>query len=140
MLAHIKQLARHEDDRGYLTEIFRHGQDVFGFGQIYLTTCASGVVKAWHRHEHQTDRWFCVAGAAKVGVHDGIGGETHILSADNPKLLTIPRYYWHGFTPCWGFASATILNIPSKVYDPECPDETRLPFDALDFNWRVENR
>jgi len=140
MLATVRKLTAHLDERGRLTEIFRATDDAHGFGQAYVTTCAAGVVKAWHRHRLQWDRWFCVAGAAKVGIHDGINSQTVILAADTPQLLIIPAGLYHGFTPCHGFREAAILNLPSREYDSANPDEERIgPLD-LPFHWDVESR
>jgi dTDP-4-dehydrorhamnose 3,5-epimerase len=140
MLATVRKLTAHLDERGRLTEIFRASDDPRGFGQAYVTTCAAGVIKAWHRHRLQWDRWFCVAGAAKVGIHDGINSQTVILAADHPQLLIIPAGLYHGFTPCHGHREAAILNLPSREYDPANPDEERIgPLD-LPFQWDVESR
>ena len=79
MLAQLKPLTAHLDERGKLTEIHRASDDPHGYGQAYITTAAAGVVKAWHRHQRQWDRWYCVAGAAKVGIHDGTKSQTVIL-------------------------------------------------------------
>jgi dTDP-4-dehydrorhamnose 3,5-epimerase len=140
MLAEVRRLTAHLDERGRLTEIFRASDDAHGFGQCYITTCAAGVVKAWHRHRLQWDRWFCVAGAAKVGIHDGSNSQTVILTADQPQLLIIPAGLFHGFTPCHGHREASILNLPSREYDPANPDEERIgPLD-LPFRWDAESR
>lgn len=135
MLATIRNLTTHADERGRLTEIYRLSDDVRGFGQAYVTSCAAGVIKAWHRHQRQWDRWYCVAGAAKVGIHDGTTSQTVILSTDRPQLLIIPAGLWHGFTPCWGHREAVILNLPSREYDPAAPDEERRDPWSLKFRW-----
>lgn len=140
MLATLRHLTAHLDERGRLTEIFRASDDAHGFGQCYITTCAAGVVKAWHRHRLQVDRWYCVAGAAKVGIHDGARSQTVILAVDQPQLLIIPAGLYHGFTPCHGHREAAILNLPSREYNAAAPDEERLPPDALPFAWDVVSR
>jgi dTDP-4-dehydrorhamnose 3,5-epimerase-like enzyme len=142
MLAEIRPLTAHLDERGRLTEIFRASDDAHGFGQAYITTAAAGVVKAWHRHKLQVDRWYCVAGAAKVGIWDNEKrqGETVILSADHPQLLIIPAGLFHGFTPCHGHREAAILNLPSREYDPANPDEERQGPLAFPLRWAVESR
>jgi dTDP-4-dehydrorhamnose 3,5-epimerase-like enzyme len=142
MLATLRPLTAHLDERGRLTEIFRASDDAHGFGQCYITTCAAGVVKAWHRHRLQVDRWYCVAGAAKVGIWDAdaMRGETVILTADTPQLLIIPAGLFHGFTPCHGHGEAAILNIPSRQYDAANPDEERRGPWAFPFRWTVESR
>jgi dTDP-4-dehydrorhamnose 3,5-epimerase-like enzyme len=142
MLATVRKLTAHLDERGRLTEIFRAKDDQHGFGQCYITTCAAGVVKAWHRHQLQIDRWYCVSGAAKVGIWDAEAkrGQTVILAADAPQLLIIPAGLYHGFTPCHGHREAAILNLPSREYDPANPDEQRVGPLAFPFRWAVESR
>lgn len=142
MLAEIRPLTAHLDERGRLTEIFRASDDAHGFGQAYITTTSAGVVKAWHRHKLQVDRWYCVAGAAKVGIWDAeaMRGQTFILSADTPQLLTIPAGLFHGFTPCHGHREAAILNLPSREYDAANPDEERRGPLAFPFCWDVQSR
>lgn len=142
MLAEIRPLTAHLDERGRLTEIFRATDDAHGFGQAYITTASAGVIKAWHRHREQWDRWYCVSGAAKVGLwdNDNRQGETVILSADHPQLLIIPAGLFHGFTPCHGHREAAILNLPSREYDPANPDEERVGPLAFPFRWAVDSR
>jgi dTDP-4-dehydrorhamnose 3,5-epimerase-like enzyme len=88
------------------------------------------------------DRWYCVAGAAKVGIWDAeaMSGQTIILSADTPQLLTIPAGLFHGFTPCHGHREAVILNLPNREYDAVNPDEDRRGAFAFPFWWDVESR
>jgi dTDP-4-dehydrorhamnose 3,5-epimerase-like enzyme len=142
MLAEVRKLTAHLDERGRLTEIFRATDDEHGFGQCYITTCAAGVVKAWHRHRLQVDRWYCVAGAAKVGIWDDERrqGETIVLAADHPQLLIIPAGLFHGFTPCHGHREAAILNLPSRQYDEADPDEDRREPECFPFQWDVQSR
>jgi dTDP-4-dehydrorhamnose 3,5-epimerase len=142
MLAEIKQLKVNIDDRGCLTEIFRLTDDHHGFGQAYITTCIQGVIKAWHRHKKQVDRWCCISGAARLGLYNSETNQnqTVILTANCPLLVTIPAKIWHGFTPAWGYREAIILNIPSDPYNVENPDEDRVgPFE-FNYNWNPESR
>ena len=142
MLSELRPLTARLDERGRLTEIYRATDDEHGFGQAYLTTASAGVIKAWHRHRLQWDRWYCVAGAAKVGLFDAATGEsqTVILAADHPQILTIPPGIYHGFTPCHCHREAAILNMPSRPYDPANPDEERVGPYALPFHWEVASR
>jgi len=139
MLAMLHPLTRIKDERGALTEIWRMSSDPFGFGQAYITTCKNGVVKAWHRHERQWDRWFCVRGTVLVGVTDGVVSKRIILSEDNPQLLVIPAGVWHGFTPSNNCEEAAILNLPNTEYHYVAPDEQRCKLDAFQFDWSTSN-
>jgi dTDP-4-dehydrorhamnose 3,5-epimerase-like enzyme len=142
MLAEVKQLKVNIDDRGCLTEIFRLTDDSYGFGQAYITTCTQGVIKAWHRHKEQVDRWYCVNGAARLGLYNSETGQsqTVILTAAYPLLVTIPAGIWHGFTPAWGFRETAILNIISKPYNLEHPDEDRVGPYKFNYSWNPESR
>ncbi len=51
------------DERGRLMEILRQDDSFFlKFGQVYMTTTYPEVVKAWHKHEKQTDNVVCIQG------------------------------------------------------------------------------
>jgi dTDP-4-dehydrorhamnose 3,5-epimerase len=142
MLAQIKQLKVNIDERGCLTEIFRLTDDPYGFGQAYITTCTQGVIKAWHRHQKQIDRWYCVNGVARLGLYNSETKEsqTIILSPQLPTMVTIPVGIWHGFTPAWGHREAAILNMPSTPYDINNPDEERVGPYEFDYSWNPESR
>jgi dTDP-4-dehydrorhamnose 3,5-epimerase-like enzyme len=142
MLAEIKQLKINIDDRGCLTEIFRLTDDHHGFGQTYITTCTQGVIKAWHRHSKQIDRWYCVSGAARLGLYNSETNQsqTIILSSSVPILVTIPAGVWHGFTPAWGYREVAILNIVSKPYNIDNPDEDRVGPYEFDYSWNAESK
>jgi dTDP-4-dehydrorhamnose 3,5-epimerase len=139
------------DDRGFLMEILRCDDEHFiRFGQAYITTCdpqAGGpVVKAWHRHRLQHDRFCAIRGKAKVGLYDNREGsptkgeaQAVILGDGNDFLVQIPPNVWHGFMPL-GLEPAWILNLPTEPYNRDDPDEERAPWDAFPFAWEVESR
>ncbi|MGD9817888.1 MAG: dTDP-4-dehydrorhamnose 3,5-epimerase family protein, partial [Desulfomonilaceae bacterium] len=59
------------DERGRLMEIMRRDDAFFtGFGQVYVSTIYPGVVKAWHYHNRQDDRFTCVRGMVKAVMYD----------------------------------------------------------------------
>ena len=65
-------------------------------GQINISYVNStNHVVAWHKHQIQTDYWFCVKGSFKVGLaypqEDGsYDVKWEYISDKNPKVLTIP--------------------------------------------------
>jgi len=143
----VKKLARHVDDRGYVMEILRDDDEHFlGFGQVYVSACFPGVIKAWHCHEHQTDNFCVIQGNAKVGLYDDrpdspTNGEAQAIVAGelSPLLIQIPPLVWHGFMPV-GSETAVVVNVPTRHYDRDEPDELRR--DLLDpeipFTWQTE--
>jgi dTDP-4-dehydrorhamnose 3,5-epimerase len=144
----IKRLPRIIDERGWLAVILRDDdEDFIKFGQVYLTTCNPGVVKAWHAHRKQCDNFCVLRGTAKVGLYDDregsptFGQTQAVIMCDlEPALLQIPPMVWHGFTPVSN-ETVYLLNIPTEHYDAENPDEMRRdPFDPeIPFDWTARS-
>lgn len=143
-----KLLTVRPDERGTLMEILRRDEEIFeDFGQVYVTSCYPGVVKAWHYHKEQTDHFVCLRGTAKVVLFDdrpdsptnGSINEFY-LGLANPILLKIPMNVYHGFTGV-GTDEAMILNIPTMPYRPDAPDEYRLAWNdpSIPYDWAVKN-
>lgn len=140
----IKNLRRVVDDRGYILEILRDDDDLFiRFGQVYISACFPGIVKAWHCHEKQWDNFCVVRGNAKIGLYDDredspTRGQTMslVIGELNPVLVQIPPLVWHGMMAVGG-EIALLLNIPTQHYDHDNPDELRRPpFDPdIPFQW-----
>jgi dTDP-4-dehydrorhamnose 3,5-epimerase len=145
----VKKLTRHVDDRGYVMEILRDDDELFvKFGQVYVSTCYPGVVKAWHAHQRQTDNFCVINGHAKIGLYDGRKHsptygqtQTFVLGDMNPLLVQIPPLVWHGQMAV-GPETSILLNIPTEHYDRDQPDELRA--DAFDndfgYDWTVKSR
>jgi dTDP-4-dehydrorhamnose 3,5-epimerase len=145
----LKDLRVLPDDRGMLMEMWRSDDPDFQrFGQCYITWVNPGVVKAWHYHRKQTDHFVCVAGMAKVALHDAregspTEGETNdfVIGWQRQRLLIIPPGVYHGFTAV-GPEPAGIINIPTELYCYDDPDEFRLPYDdpSIPYDWGVKSR
>jgi len=140
----VHGLKVNRDPRGTLTELLREDwPDVFGesmpFKQVYTSTTAPGVARdidKWHVHQHQTDRFYCVAGRIVVAIADPredspTRGAVMLVElaaqadAPAPMLVTIPPRTLHGFVVT-SEGPATLLNFPNRLYDPS--DEGRFPF------------
>jgi dTDP-4-dehydrorhamnose 3,5-epimerase-like enzyme len=140
----IRPLTTNRDPRGTLTELLRSDwPDIFGegmpFAQVYTSTTAPGVARdidRWHVHQHQTDRFYCLAGRIVVAIADPretspSRGKIMLVElaaqADGPAplLVTIPPQTLHGFVVT-SEGPATLLNFPNRLYDPS--DEGRLSF------------
>lgn len=133
------------DERGRLMEILRRDDEFFcGFGQVYMTTTYPGVVKAWHKHEKQTDNIACLAGMIKMVLYDGrAGSSTHgeinqfYLGVHNPMLIQVPAGVYHGWM-CVSEEEALVVNIPTEPYNPTNPDEQRLDphQNNIPYDWK----
>ena len=136
-----------KDERGRLMEILRCNDEIFkGFGQVYVTVVNPGYVKGWHYHRLQDDSFIPLVGCVRVGLYDGREGSPtrgavaeHILSADQPCVLQIPRGVVHGFE-CVGETEAMVLNVPNMPYNHQQPDELRIhPFENdIPFKWNAK--
>ena len=142
----IKQLQRHADERGCLTEILRRDDEIFAeFGQIYATVNYPQVVRAWHYHKKQDDFFAVVKGMAKAVLYDAREGSPtkgevneFFLGEQNMILLRIPVGVYHGYKTV-GDETAILLNLPTRTYDPSDPDEYRLPWDSpeVPYDWAI---
>ncbi|MBE3599395.1 MAG: dTDP-4-dehydrorhamnose 3,5-epimerase family protein [Limnochordaceae bacterium] len=145
----IKHLVRHCDDRGFFQEILRDDEGLLRrFGQLSMSKTYPGVIKAFHWHERQDDLWFFPAGNAQVVLHDlregsPTKGETNVfyMGEDNPMLLLIPAGVAHGYRTL-GEKPAVIVYVTTESYDPDHPDEKRIPYDdpSIGFDWRTKMR
>ena len=140
----IKKLNIISDDRGRLMEILRMDDEIFkGFGQVYMTTAFPGVVKGWHYHKEQIDNFTCIKGKMLLGLYDAREGSLTFgetmrfeISLEDPVVVQIPPDVFHGFK-CIGEEEAVVINVVTKPYNSDSPDEYRL--DAMDndipFDW-----
>ena len=141
----IKKLKVLPDERGRLMEILRRDDDLFlNFGQVYMTTTYPSVVKAWHKHEKQTDNVACIQGTIKLALYDGREKSPTFKEVDefylgihDPLLIQIPAGVYHGWM-CVSQDEAVVINIPTEPYDYENPDEQRLDPHENDipYDWR----
>jgi dTDP-4-dehydrorhamnose 3,5-epimerase-like enzyme len=126
----------HEDERRrFYGDIFDHWNgDLKGdINVVYLNEC--GPI-AWHRHMQQDDRLFLVSGALRVRMfldHAPKDRTEHILVAihGERKVLTIPRFWWHGYEALVPDTIILQFNGPTKW---DGADEARHPIDD-EFPW-----
>ncbi|MBN1272027.1 MAG: dTDP-4-dehydrorhamnose 3,5-epimerase family protein [Candidatus Aminicenantes bacterium] len=129
----VKKLRVFPDERGRLMEILRKDDALFqDFGQVYMTTTYPGIVKAWHKHEKQTDNVACIQGMIKLALYDPRPDSPtfkkvnqFFIGIHNPLLVQIPPGVYHGWMGI-SEEEAIIVNIPTHVYNYKNPDEQRL--------------
>jgi dTDP-4-dehydrorhamnose 3,5-epimerase len=143
-------LETHCDDRGYLVEIARRGDDpsphgvVQRFGQVFLVgDVARGVIRAFHKHLKAWD-WFTIGhGSAKVVLVDDRDnspsrGEkmTLVIGERNPSLIAVPPDVYHGWMSLED--DTLLIGIASHTYNRADPDEIRVPPDHFGDLWTVK--
>jgi dTDP-4-dehydrorhamnose 3,5-epimerase len=142
-----KKLTVHPDERGRLMEILRHDDEIFsGFGQVYMTTTYSGVVKAWHYHKKQDDFITCVKGMLKLVIYDAREGSPtkgevneFFIGDYNPMMVKVPHRVYHGWK-CISLEEALVINVPTEAYNPKEPDEFRLDAHTKEIPYSWERK
>lgn len=145
----VKKLNIIPDDRGFLTEVLKFGEETFcEIKQTTYTETYPGVIKAFHWHKKQTDIWFMAKGMAQVVLYDlRKESPTHkkinvfYVGEKNYLLISIPPGVAHGYRVL-GNKSIGLFYHASEPYDPGNPDEERIPFDdpEINFNWKTQNQ
>ena len=116
----------HEDDRGSLRELWRSSWADGEVRQVYVTETRPGVVKAWHYHGKQTDRFVVLVGVVRLVLYDGREDsptygeiEEYVLSPDrSPCTVTIPPASIARARP-WGDRGVPIA--PAPAVPPRVP-------------------
>ena len=117
------------NDRGGLLEIQRNDQAIFpGFGQTYVTTTYSGIIKAWYYHHKQIDQLIVLKGSMKLVLYDARSHSptyqqiNEIIIHDHaPELVQFPPGIWHGFQSI-GASELLLLHLNSAAFKEEGPD------------------
>lgn len=145
----IKPLSIFSDDRGYLMEVFKEGDEVAktiaakgaAIKQTTYTLSYPGIIKAFHLHKRQFDIWFFPSGNAQVVLHDlrkdsPTYKQTQVIFAgeQNRMLICIPPFVAHGYKVL-GQTPACLLYHTTEPFDPANPDEERFPWDSKDINF-----
>ena len=124
----IRDLSRHPDSRGWLTELFRSDESPKEFLPVmgYVSSTEPGIVRGPHEHREQTDH-FCFVGPSTFRVYlwdnrkdSPTFGNRIVLEAgaEQPKAMIIPPGVVHaykniGTTPGWAF------NLSNRLYAGE---------------------
>lgn len=123
-----KPLKKVVNERGGLLEIQRNDDNIYpGFGQVYTTLTFPGVIKAWYRHQNQTDQLIVLSGEMKLVLFDAQNNiNEFILTTAEPMLVKIPPQIWHGFQSI-GKEHLLTLHLNDTPHDFNAPDEERIP-------------
>src|SRR5262249_10252447 len=120
---------------GHLTEVFRADWGLWGVPivQINLSFTVSGKIRGWGLYRFTIDRLFAAAGSLLIVCYDArrssstFGRVNEFMFGDkNPGLVIIPPGVYHGWQNI-GDNDATIVSMPSQLYDHDGPDRWELP-------------
>ena len=146
----------HEDDRAQrLQDVYQVGMKDSQINISYVNSTEHCV--GWHYHTKQTEYWFVVKGALKVGLVKSdvqideeknkkdvvsgkvVGVEFEYLSDKNLQVLEIPPYVYHGYR---ALIPGTILMyyINEKYEKVSKYDDERVPIGYFGEDWGTPNK
>ena len=121
----VRDLRKFKDDRGWLTELFRHDElaEEFHPTMAYISSTAPGVTRGPHEHVDQADL-FCFIGPSnfEIRMWDNRADSktfnhvlTLVVGEDNPKSLLVPRGVVHAYQNV-GSVEGIVINCPNRLY------------------------
>ena len=119
----IKKLNKHNDERGWLSEIWREDEDGYSPTMGYVSVTKPGVVRGPHEHKFQSDCFvFFGPGTFELYLWDrredsNTKGE-HMkieVGENNPAMVIVPPGVVHGYKAI-GDTPAYCINLPDKLY------------------------
>ncbi len=121
----VRDLRKFVDDRGWLSELFRHDEldEEFYPTMAYVSSTEPGVQRGPHEHVDQADL-FCFIGPSnfKLRMWDNReGSETYwnvmtlYVGADNPKSVIVPKGVVHAYRNV-GSEKGIVINCPNRLY------------------------
>jgi len=121
----VRDLRRFNDDRGWLTELFRHDELAAEFfpTMAYTSATRPGVKRGPHEHVDQADL-FCFLGPSnfKMRMWDNRPDSktfnhvmTLIVGADDPKSVLVPKGVVHAYQNI-GDVDGIVINCPNQLY------------------------
>jgi len=129
----FEEIQYHEDDRAQrVLNIF---DSINGQCNISHVNSTKHVV-AWHKHDIQTDYWYCIKGSFKVGLCSGGDIKWEYLSDKNPRVLKIPPGIYHGYKALE--PNSALLYYLTEKYNPK--DEIKAAVGSFGESWETENK
>ena len=133
----IYALEKYYDDRGWLSELFRHDELKEEFFPVmsYISFTRPGVQRGPHEHIEQADL-FCFIGPSTFELRMWDNRETsetfnHVMTLvvgeNKPQAIIIPRGVVHGYKNV-GPVDGMVINCPNRLYMGE---EKLEPIDEI---------
>jgi len=119
----IKKLQKFEDERGWLTEIWREDESGYKPVMSYISQTKPGVVRGPHEHKFQSD-CFVFIGPGNFELHlwdnreDSPSKNEHLkikAGEEDPTMIIVPPGVVHGYK-CVSSVPGWCINLPNKLY------------------------
>jgi dTDP-4-dehydrorhamnose 3,5-epimerase len=121
-------LTKHEDERGWFTELARASGLPKPFRQANLAWSKQGVIRGLHYHERgQDDLFVCLSGMVRVVVLDLQTDEvfSEDIGDSNPVAIYVPGRRAHGYE---ALTDALFCYLVTEEYASADPDEQGIPW------------
>jgi len=121
----IRKLAKAQDSRGWLAELFRNDEldGEFIPTMAYISSTKPGVTRGPHEHREQADL-FCFIGPSSFKLRLWDNREesetfrcvtTIVVGQENPSAVLVPAGVVHAYQNI-GDAEGIVINCPNKLY------------------------
>ena len=121
----IRKLARAEDSRGWLAELFRRDEleGEFFPTMAYISSTNPGVTRGPHEHREQADL-FCFIGPSNFKLRMWDNREdsetfqcvtTIVVGQENPSAVLVPAGVVHAYQNI-GETDGIVINCPNRLY------------------------
>lgn len=136
----IKSLTKNNDERGWLTEIYRQDDLNFKPAMSYVSLTNSGIARGPHEHVYQSDCFvFLGPGTFRLYLWDRRAdsptqGESLKIEVgeENPSLVIVPPGVVHGYK-CISKIPALSINLPDRLYRGEGKKE-----EIDEIRWEID--
>jgi dTDP-4-dehydrorhamnose 3,5-epimerase len=120
----IKDLKFYNDERGWLTELFRHDEIDKSVYPVmsYISMTLPGVQRGPHAHKEQTDYFVFLSSTFKLVLWDSredsptyMNRKVLFTGKDDPKCVIVPPGVVHAYKNI-GTEKGLVLNFPNRLY------------------------
>jgi dTDP-4-dehydrorhamnose 3,5-epimerase len=129
----VRPLSKHEDKRGWLTEIFRHDEleEEFYPAMGYVSLTEPGLTRGPHEHESQADLFIFIGPSTfELRLWDNREDSetywnvmTFRAGEQEPKAVIVPKGVVHAYRNVGGLPGL-VINCPNRLYKGEGGHET----------------
>ena len=122
----VRSLSKHEDERGWLCELYRSDEWDHRVAMCYASWTLSGMARGPHEHVYQSDCFaFLGPGTFRLYLWDARQeSETHRrrmrmdVGEDNPVAILVPPRVVHAYR-CISEKKGLVVNLPDRLYAGE---------------------
>ena len=119
----VRSLPRHEDERGWLSELYRGDEWDHQVAMCYLSWTKPGTSRGPHEHVYQSDYFaFLGPGSFRVYLWDvREESKTYLrrmrldVGEDKPSVIFVPPRVVHAYK-CISEQMGLVVNLPDKLY------------------------